>query len=113
MNETDSNDTSAWITVCEADDVFEGMGRRFEVPGLPALAVFNVAGSFHVTDDTCTHGDASLADGWLEGDEIECPFHQGRFCVRTGAAKTLPAHEPIRVYHCKLENGKVLIEKNK
>lgn len=110
MTENNQPDQATWLSVCPTDEVFEGMGRRYELPGLPALAVFNVAGDFHVTDDTCTHGDASLADGWLEGDEVECPFHQGRFCVRTGAAKTLPAHEPIRVYRCKVEDGQVLIQ---
>ena len=99
-----------WIAVCDTADVFEGVGRRYELAGYPPLAVFNVDGAFHVTDDTCTHGDASLADGWVEGDQVECPFHQGKFCVRTGEATAFPAEAPIRVFRSKVEDGRVLIE---
>lgn len=110
MSESDRPAPSGWMAVCETDEVFEGTGRRFELPGLPPIAVFNVAGSYHVTDDTCSHGSASLAEGWLEGDEIECPFHQGRFCVRTGEARTSPCELPIRVYRSKIDAGQVWID---
>jgi nitrite reductase/ring-hydroxylating ferredoxin subunit len=100
---------TSWTAICNTEDIFEGMGLRFERVDHPPLAVFNVAGSFHVTDDTCSHGNASLADGWLEGDEIECPFHQGRFCVRTGLATAFPAETPIRVYPSKVEEGQVWV----
>ena len=59
--------TQEWRDICLVDDVFEECGRRYELTGLPPLAVFNLAGVFQVTDDTCTHGDASLADGWVTG----------------------------------------------
>ena len=42
-------------------------------------AVFNLSGQYHVTQDECTHGPGSLGEGWVEGEEVECPFHQGRF----------------------------------
>lgn len=98
-----------WIALCETGEVFEGTGKRVEVAGYAPLAVFNVDGEFHVTDDTCTHGAASLADGWLEGDQVECPWHAGKFCVRTGEARAFPAESPIRVYACKVEDDRVFI----
>ncbi len=98
-----------WTPLCDTGDVFEGMGVRREVPGYAPLAVFNVAGEFFVTDDTCSHGNASLADGWLDGDEVECPWHAGKFCVRTGEARAMPCDKPIRVYRAKVEDGKVWV----
>ena len=100
-----------WLDICDTGDVFEGTGRRYQIEGLPPLAVFNVDGQFHVTDDTCSHGDASLADGWLDGDQVECPFHAGRFCVRTGEATAFPAEVPIKVYPCRVEDGRVRIDR--
>ncbi|MEZ5727357.1 MAG: bifunctional 3-phenylpropionate/cinnamic acid dioxygenase ferredoxin subunit [Burkholderiaceae bacterium] len=98
-----------WTSLCSADEVPAGEGRRFEPDGFPALAVFNVDGEFHVTDDLCTHGDASLADGWIEGEEVECPFHAGKFCLRTGEATAFPAEIPVQVYRCRVEDGTVQV----
>ena len=66
------------------------MPVRVEVEGLPPLAVFQLDDGFYVTDDTCTHGEASLCEGFVEGDEIECPWHSGRFCIKDGKATALP-----------------------
>lgn len=101
------SERSSWQIICATDEVFEGCGRRYELPGLPALAVFNLGDRFQVSDDTCTHGDASLADGWLENEEVLCPFHSGKFCLKTGAAKTFPAEAPIKLYPTRVLNGRV------
>lgn len=99
--------TQGWRDICHVDDVFEACGRRYELPGLPALAVFNLAGEFQVVDDTCTHGDASLADGWVTGHEVECPFHSGKFCLKTGKATAYPAEQGLRIYRTRIEAGRV------
>lgn len=52
-------------------------------------------GTFYAVNDNCTHEDASLADGWVEDGEIECPMHSARFCLKTGAAMCLPATQPV------------------
>jgi nitrite reductase/ring-hydroxylating ferredoxin subunit len=91
-------------------DVAEGEARRVEVDGLPPLAVYRLDDQFYVSDDTCTHGDASLSEGMLHEDgRIECPFHTGSFCLRTGEALTSPASVPIRVYPVRLQDGDVCI----
>jgi nitrite reductase/ring-hydroxylating ferredoxin subunit len=82
---------------------------RAEVDGMPPLAVYDVAGEYFVTDDTCTHGKASLAEGYLEGDEIECPWHGGRFCVRTGKATCLPSSEALQTYAVEIEDGEIFV----
>jgi len=102
---------SSWQPLCDAVDVEVDVPLRVERDGLPALAVFRLDdGSIHVTDDTCTHGQASLSEGFVVGDEIECPWHSGRFCVRDGRATALPATEPIRVHAARVIDGRVCIE---
>jgi ethylbenzene dioxygenase ferredoxin component len=84
--------------ICKTTDVGPGSVKRVEVDGLPPLAVYNLGGRFFVTDDTCTHGKASLAEGAVEGTTIECPWHGGRFDIATGQPTCLPAIEPIATY---------------
>jgi nitrite reductase/ring-hydroxylating ferredoxin subunit len=100
-----------WRPLCAAAEVEIGTPRRVDLPGCPPFAVFHLEDdSWHVTDDTCTHGEASLSDGFVEGDEVECPFHSGKFCVRDGRATAFPAEEPIRVYPARVIDGQVCIE---
>ena len=97
------------LALIEADFVEPGTVLRVDVDGFPPLAVFNLDGEYFVCDDTCSHGQASLSDGMVEGDRIECPWHNGQFCIRTGAALTGPAVAPITVYPVTLKEGMVFI----
>lgn len=98
------------LRLCPVADVAEGEALRVEVDGRPPLAVFRVDGRYYVTDDTCSHGEASLSEGMLSEDgRIECPFHTGSFCLRTGEALTSPASVPIRVYPVTLKDDAVYI----
>jgi len=103
-------DPSAWRPLCRADDVEIGMPVRVVVEGLPPLAVFRLDDGVYVVDDTCTHGHASLCEGFIEGDEIECPWHSGRFCIKDGKATGPPAIDPIRAYRTQVVEGRVCIE---
>ncbi len=95
--------------LCRVADVPQGTGLRVEIAGREAVAVFRVGSEYFVTDDKCTHGNGSLADGELVDDEIECPFHFGRFCVRDGRAAAPPCVVPIRTYRCEVLNGQIYI----
>jgi 3-phenylpropionate/trans-cinnamate dioxygenase ferredoxin component len=76
-----------------------GRGEAYRVDSAPPIAVFHTDdGELFAIDDTCTHQDASLADGWLEGDEIECPLHASRFSLRTGHVDAPPAKRPVRTH---------------
>jgi biphenyl 2,3-dioxygenase ferredoxin component len=97
------------IDLCSAAEVAPGNALKVEAEGL-AVAVFNVDGTFYVTDDACTHGPGSLSEGFLEGEVIECNFHNGQFNVRTGEVVSPPCMVPIRTYAAMVENGRVLIE---
>ena len=71
------------------------------------LALYSVEGEIFATDNICTHGHARLCEGFLEGHEIECPLHQGKFDVRNGKPTCAPVTEAIRSYPVKIEGGRV------
>lgn len=83
------------IRVAAADEIDEGTALKVdaEVAGTSDdIAVFHSDnGSYYALDDTCTHEEASLSEGWIEDTEVECPVHSARFCLRTGQALCLPA----------------------
>ncbi len=95
--------------ICKTSEIGPGSVKRVEVDGLPPLAVYNLGGRFFVTDDTCTHGKASLAEGTVEGTEIECPWHGGRFDIATGQPTCLPAIESIATYPVTIVDDEICI----
>ena len=101
-----------FVAVCRAADVPQGEARGFTVGG-QQVAVYNVDGVFYATDDRCTHGLATLSDGMLDGDLIECPLHFGAFNVRTGAAAAPPCSIAIRTHAVQEQDGQVFIEEPK
>lgn len=82
-----------------------GEARRCSFNG-EEVALFHVeAGCVYATQDSCTHGRASLSDGYLIGEEIECPLHQGMFNVRTGVVTQPPCTQPLRTYAVEIRDG--------
>lgn len=96
-----------WERVCRAGELEPGEAVRVDAD--PPVAVFNVAGEFFATSDTCSHAKSSLSDGYLEEDQVECTWHYARFCVRTGKALSLPATEDLRTYQVKVEGGDIFV----
>lgn len=97
-----------WIEAFKVVDLDEGESFKLEVE--PAVAIFNLDGEFFAVDDTCTHGQSPLSDGYLEDGEVECVWHFARFCVRTGKAMCLPATKDLRTYPTKVEDDQVWVE---
>jgi nitrite reductase/ring-hydroxylating ferredoxin subunit len=97
------------IELCNASEVEPGAALRVERGDL-TLAVFNVQGEFFVTDDACTHGPGCLSEGYIEGDVVECNFHNGQFNIKTGEVVAPPCMIPVRTYRTLVEGGKVFIE---
>jgi 3-phenylpropionate/trans-cinnamate dioxygenase ferredoxin component len=95
------------IRVCALADLHPGESMR--VMAHVPLAVFNVDGVLYTIDDTCTHQDASLSEGWLEDCYIECPLHSSSFDLRTGKPHAPPAKRPVRIYHTVVEDGVVYV----
>jgi naphthalene 1,2-dioxygenase system ferredoxin subunit len=100
---------STWIDVAAEADLFDDCGIAVPVAG-QEVALFRIDGQVWATDNQCSHGDARLCEGFVEGHEVECPFHQGRFDVRTGAATCKPATEPVRCWPVKIEGGRVFLQ---
>ena len=98
-----------WTKVANAADVPED-GTLLVQLGAEPVCLYNLSGTIFATHDTCTHGQASLADGFIEGEEIECPLHQGRFHIATGKAVGIPGTDDVRSYAVKIDNGAVLIK---
>ena len=102
------SDGSPRIRLCGVGDFAPGSALKVETHGL-TLAVFNLDGEFHVTDDACTHGPGSLSEGFIDGDCVECNFHQGVFDIRTGAVLQPPCVVPVKTYRAVVDAGDVFI----
>ncbi|MGO8916026.1 MAG: bifunctional 3-phenylpropionate/cinnamic acid dioxygenase ferredoxin subunit [Stellaceae bacterium] len=98
------------VIACKTTDIGPGEGKRIELAGRAPIAIFNVDGAYYATDDTCTHGQASLCDGLLEGTTIECPFHTGTFDVATGKPLAYPATEPLNTYAVRVDGDDLILD---
>jgi nitrite reductase/ring-hydroxylating ferredoxin subunit len=101
--------TPTRIELCSTAEVAPGTALRVE-RGELTLAVFNVEGEFFVTDDACTHGPGLLSEGTIEGDVVECNFHNGQYNIKTGEVVAPPCMIAVRTYRTLVEDGKVFIE---
>lgn len=97
-----------WIAAAELDAVPQDDVIGVEVSGRD-IALYSVDGEIYASDNICSHGHARLCDGFLDGHEIECPLHQGKFDVRSGKALCAPLTEDIRCYPVKIEDGRVFL----
>ncbi|QNE14368.1 bifunctional 3-phenylpropionate/cinnamic acid dioxygenase ferredoxin subunit [Pseudarthrobacter sp. NBSH8] len=77
------------------------------------IAVFHAEdGNFYALNDNCTHETASLADGWIEGTEVECPVHSAKFCLKSGTALCMPATIAARTHKVAVQDGHVMLYPN-
>lgn len=97
-----------WTDACALDDIPDGDVIGAVVEGRP-LALYRVGDEVYATAAQCTHGAAQMCDGFLEGHEIECPLHQGRFDIRTGKALNEPLTEDIQTFPARCADGRVLV----
>ncbi|WP_260929627.1 non-heme iron oxygenase ferredoxin subunit [Novosphingobium sp. 9] len=95
------------IFLCKTSDVPTGKAKRIARGRKPAVAVFEVDGTFHATADQCTHGTALLSRGRIEDGRIICPLHFGSFDLMTGAVASLPCEEPLAVYAVEIQGDDI------
>jgi naphthalene 1,2-dioxygenase system ferredoxin subunit len=98
--------TTHWIDALSADELPSDDVIGLVVAGRD-IAIYTVGDAVYATDNTCTHGQARLCDGFLDGHEIECPLHQGKFDVRDGAPLCEPVSQALRSYPVKIEGHRV------
>jgi len=99
-----------FIKVAETKDIQSTKMKAVEVAG-ENICLVNVERKYYVIGNVCTHEGGPLAEGTLEGYEVECPWHGSKFDIRTGKVTRPPANEPESTYEVKVEGNDVLIRK--
>ncbi len=100
----------AAVRICAVDELEMNQAVKVEIDGIPIAVVRDAAGDVFAIGDTCTHGDISLSEGFVEGDALECWAHGSQFSLKTGKPLNLPAYEPVPVYQVEITNGDVYID---
>jgi naphthalene 1,2-dioxygenase system ferredoxin subunit len=99
---------ATWVDALSTDELPTDDVIGLELAGRD-IAIYTVGEDIYATDNTCTHGQARLCDGFLDGHEIECPLHQGKFDVRDGRPLCEPASEGLRSYPVKVDGRRVYL----
>jgi ferredoxin-NADP reductase/nitrite reductase/ring-hydroxylating ferredoxin subunit len=99
-----------FVKVSDTKDIQPSHMKEVELDG-EYICLVNVEGKYYAIGNICTHEGGPLADGTIEGYEVECPWHGSKFDVRTGEVKDPPASEPEPVYQVKVDGTNVLIKK--
>jgi nitrite reductase/ring-hydroxylating ferredoxin subunit len=94
--------------VAKTDEIMEEDVKGVFV-GDEEIAVFNVKGEYFATHGICTHENVGLADGFVEGDLIECPLHSACFEIKTGKAVNPPAEIDLKIYPVKVEGDTIYV----
>jgi 3-phenylpropionate/trans-cinnamate dioxygenase ferredoxin component len=99
----------AWHDVAADDGLGDDEALAVTV-GERQIALCRSGGEVYALDNVCTHQYALLSDGYVEEGTIECPLHQGRFALATGAPLCAPVTQPVRTYPVRREAGRILVE---
>ncbi len=97
-----------WTLAAGLGELWDGAGLGVEVVGRD-LALFRIGDEVFATDNLCTHGHARLCEGFIEGHEVECPLHQGRFDLRTGAPTGAPAMSALKTYPVRINDERIFV----
>ncbi|MCD7101921.1 non-heme iron oxygenase ferredoxin subunit [Pseudoclavibacter sp. 13-3] len=101
--------TGDLVRVCALDELDPESPLRVTIGDEPIALVKTAEGEVHAIGDRCSHGDISLSEGFVEGCTLECWAHGSKFDLKTGRPLTLPAYEPVAVYHVEVRDGDVYI----
>lgn len=99
---------SEWTTVPGTESLTDGSCVVVDIDDAK-IAVYRIEGQFYAIEDVCTHDGGELASGKVEGNEVICPRHGARFCIRTGAVLCPPAYEPVHCFPLRNEAGTIQI----
>ena len=100
--------TERFVGVARVGEIADGSVKVVRIED-QAIAVFRRGGEYFALDDVCTHDGGPLAEGFVEGDEIECPRHGARFNIRTGQALCLPATGAVTTYAVRVEGDEIQV----
>lgn len=98
------------VRVCREDEISLSQAVKVVIEGVPIALVKDSAGVIHALGDTCSHGEISLSEGFVEGNTLECWAHGSKFELTTGKPQNFPAFEPVPVYEVTITDGDVFID---
>ncbi len=98
-----------FVKVAKTSEIGDKSAKCVDVQG-KTLAVFNLGGEFYAIDDACPHEEGPLSEGYVEGDEVECPWHAARFNIKTGAHICAPAYDDVACYKVRISGDDVEVE---
>jgi len=98
-----------WIEIAPQAELSPG-SRKVASTEIGPIVVFNLGGEYCAIADVCTHDGGELASGKLEGDQIICPRHGARFCIRTGKVLSPPAYEDVEAFPVRIENSVIQVD---
>ena len=98
-----------FVKVARTEEVPVGTARMVEVNG-KEIALFNVGGSFHAIDNTCTHVGGPLCEGEIDGAQVTCPWHGGVFDVTTGEVLGPPPGSGVNRYNVRVDGPDIEVE---
>ncbi len=97
-----------FVAVASTADIPPGQAKAFVV-GDREIGVFNVDGTFYAIENTCPHQGGPLADGWIEGCVVTCPWHSWSFDVRTGAMSAMAGSASVDVFDVQIDGSTVTV----
>lgn len=97
-----------WFDIADVHDFPIGTHRALIAKGI-AIVIFNLEGEYYALHNQCTHADYPLDEGPILGEEIICPLHGARFCIKTGEVRSAPAFVDVDTYPTRIENGMVQV----
>lgn len=100
----------ARMKALDLSELQQDQAVRVVLDDVPIAVVLDSEGEVHAIGDTCSHGQISLSEGFVEGDSLECWAHGSAFSLRTGQPLNLPAYEPVPVYVVEIEDGAVYVD---
>jgi 3-phenylpropionate/trans-cinnamate dioxygenase ferredoxin component len=99
---------SDWTDIGSVADLVATNRLEGDVDGY-RVRVARVGGTLYAFEDRCTHDDSPFDDAPIEDSQIICPRHGARFCLRTGAALSPPAYEPLRVFEVREVGDRIAV----
>ncbi len=98
-----------WVDVAAENSFVQGEKVKIDLDDVTQVVVVKLGDGFYAIENMCSHDQLPLGEGDIEGDEIICPFHNARFCLKTGELRAPPAYENIASFPTRVENGQVQV----
>jgi len=98
-----------FVKVAGTDEIAAGSIKHVEVNGV-GMALFNLEGNYYAIGNDCTHRGGPLAEGYIEGESVTCPWHGGQFNIKSGAAEGAPAVKPVAKYNVRVQGADIEVE---